>query len=317
MEKILYAAMCAILFLCCSSSDESEANSQSPFTLPDKAIVLAEQASKSVVILDASTYRTVWSWKPEKAGVPSNCQTWFHNPSEVKPVFNNQYILMTASGVAVALIRIADSKLMYYAYVGENPHSAEILPDGNLVAVSSTDGKLRTFMTDTIKGTGKWFASYELPSAHNVVWDLQRELLYTTEGIKLCTYKYNFNRKEPRLQDRSVIFELPNTESCGHDLFPVYNKIDVLWITTNENVWQYDIKNNKAELIYPLYAVKSVCNSADGVLMLYPTTEWWSDGLINEKGKKLFNIYGAKIYKGRWVMNNTFSYPKEHKPKFE
>ena len=33
MEKILYAAMCAILFLCCSSSDESEANSQSPFTL--------------------------------------------------------------------------------------------------------------------------------------------------------------------------------------------------------------------------------------------------------------------------------------------
>ena len=96
-------------------------------------------------------------------------------------------------------------------------------------------------MTDTIKGTGKWFASYELPSAHNVVWDLQRELLYTTEGIKLCTYKYNFNRKEPRLQDRSVIFELPNTESCGHDLFPVYNKIDVLWITTNENVWQYDI----------------------------------------------------------------------------
>ena len=212
IEKILYAAMCAILFLCCSSSDESEANSQSPFTLPDKAIVLAEQASKSVVILDASTYRTVWSREKQKAGVPSNCQTWFHNPSEVKPVFNNQYILMTASGGAVALIRIADSKLMYYAYVGENPHSAEILPDGNLVAVSSTDGKLRTFMTDTIKGTGKWFASYELPSAHNVVWDLQRELLYTTEGIKLCTYKYNFNRKEPRLQDRSVIFELPSNE---------------------------------------------------------------------------------------------------------
>ena len=51
MEKILYAAMCAILFLCCSSSDESEANSQSPFTLPDKAIVLAEQASKSVIVL--------------------------------------------------------------------------------------------------------------------------------------------------------------------------------------------------------------------------------------------------------------------------
>ena len=47
MEKILYAAMCAVLFFCCSSSDEPEADCQSPFTLPDKAIVLAEQASKS------------------------------------------------------------------------------------------------------------------------------------------------------------------------------------------------------------------------------------------------------------------------------
>ena len=84
MEKILYAAMCAVLFFCCSSSDEPEANSQSSFMLPDKAIGLAEQSSKSVVILDASTYRTVWSWNPGKAGVPSNCQTWFHNPSEVR-----------------------------------------------------------------------------------------------------------------------------------------------------------------------------------------------------------------------------------------
>ena len=70
MEKILYAAMCAVLFFCCSSSDEPEADCQSPFTLPDKAIVLAEQASKSVVILDASTYRTVWSWNPGKPVYP-------------------------------------------------------------------------------------------------------------------------------------------------------------------------------------------------------------------------------------------------------
>ena len=57
--------------------------------------------------------------------------------------------------------------------------------------------------------------------------------------------------------------------------------------------------------------------SSPGVLRLGIPENWMSDGLINEKGKKLFSIYGAKIYKGRWVMNNTFSYPKEHKPKFE
>ena len=77
------------------------------------------------------------------------------------------------------------------------------------------------------------------------------------------------------------------------------------------------LKNNYKEYKKKPFVAVWCDKSADGVLMLYPTTEWWSDGLINEKGKKLFNIYGAKIYKGRWVMNNTFSYPKEHKPKFE
>lgn len=317
MKYLLFTALCAIMFVCCSSNNEPEQTGNKAFQLPVKSIVLAEQATKSIVILDASNNQTVWTWSPEKASVPSNCLTWFHNPSEVKPIFNNQYILMTASGGAVALIRIADSKLMFYAYVGENPHSAEILPDGNLVAVSSTDGKLRTFATDTIKGTGEWVASYELPSAHNVVWDRKRELLYATEDIVLKSYKYNFNRKEPRLIEQDVLFELPNTESCGHDLFPVDGKDDILWLTTNERVWQYDVKANTTEIIYDLYAVKSVSNSPDGVLMLYPTTEWWSDGLINEKGKKQFSIYGAKIYKGRWMTDNTFSYPEIHEPKFE
>lgn len=317
MKNYTLIILSVLLFFCCSSNDEPEPQTNNPFKLPEKSVVLAEQANASIVIIDSKTYQTVWSWNAAKAGIPSERRIWFSNPSEVKPVFNNRYILMTASGGAVALIRIADSKLMYYANAGSNPHSAEVLPDGNMVAVSSTDGKLRTFITDTIQGTGQWHGSYELPSAHNVVWDRDRQLLFTTEGNTLYSFQYNFKRNDPLLVEKTRVLDLPVTESCGHDLFPVYGKGNTLWLTTNENVWQYDLSTNKLEKIYSLEAIKSVCNGPDGVLMLYPTTEWWADGLINEFGKKVFGISGAKIYKGRWMLDNTFSYPDKHELNLE
>ena len=109
-------------------------------TPPDTAryIVMAEQSQQRVIIFDIVTAQTVWEWKPAPPAVPAEHIAWFSNPSDVKPVLNNQYILMTASGGVVALLRIADKKLVFYAYAGGNTHSAELLPDGNIVAASST-----------------------------------------------------------------------------------------------------------------------------------------------------------------------------------
>jgi len=311
MKKFFLFFVSILLILCCSS--ESKPDVKKPhLSLPEKSIVITNQANSSVSILDASDYSIIWTWTPQKAGVPVSEYTWFSNPSEVKPVYNRKYILMTASGGAVALIRIADSKLMFYAYAGQNPHSAEVLPDGNVAVATSTDGKLNTFVTDTVKGKGEIFKSYNLPSAHNVVWDKERQRLYTTEGSLLYSYKYNNDKKAPSLTSRELLYELPSSETCAHDLYPVNGEKDMLWLTTNENVWKYDVVKNEITKVYPFYGVKSVSDSPDGVLMLYPVTEWWSDGLIGGTGKKLFSISGAKIYKGRWMRDNTFSYPVNH-----
>ena len=97
---------------------------------------------------------------------------------------NRRYILMTASGGAVALIRLSDHKLMFYANCGQNPHSAEVLPDGNIVTAESKSGEINTFVVDTVKVLGAKANTVKLGNAHNVVWDKKRSYLYATATKK-------------------------------------------------------------------------------------------------------------------------------------
>ena len=241
--------------------------------------------------------------------------------------FNRRYILMTASGGAVALIRLSDHKLMFYANCGQNPHSAEVLPDGNIVTAESKSGEINTFVVDTVKVLGAKANTVKLGNAHNVVWDKKRSYLYATatkkEGVTaLFRFKYDGNRSNPKLINQTTLYTFSN-ESGGHDLFPVYGEEDKLWLTAASAVYKFDLTGvtdattndstePTCEKVYSIADIKSICNGPDGILMLKPTEEWWAEGLVNEKGEELFKMDGAKIYKGRWMIDNLFSYPEKH-----
>ena len=302
----------------CSDDDTTPIVKNELFQLPENAYVLAEQSRRAIVIRDAKTHNNVWSWDPYTACVPAAHQAWFGNPSEVKSVFNKRYILMTASGGAVALIRVSDHKLMFYANCGQNPHSAEILPDGNIVTAESRSGEINTFVVDTVKVLGTKSNTVKLGNAHNVVWDKKRECIYATATVQagntaLFCFKYNGDRNNPKLISQQRIYTF-DKESGGHDLFPVYGKEDELWLTAASAVYKLDISTvtPTCTKVYDLSDIKSVCDGPEGVLMLKPTEEWWAEGLINEAGEEIFNMKGAKIYKGRWMQDNTFSYPEKH-----
>jgi hypothetical protein len=66
-------------------------------------------------------------------------------------------MLITASGGGVALVRMADNKVVFQAYAGCNPHSAEILPGGNMVSASSTENYLTVFHVDTTATPGEGY----------------------------------------------------------------------------------------------------------------------------------------------------------------
>jgi len=276
---------------------------------PDTSIILSEQSEHRVAIADIKTKKITWDWKPSSSNVKPEHAKWFSSISDAKVVYDGKYVLTVASGGGVALIRIADKKTVFYAYAGGNTHSAELLPDGNIVAASSHGNFLMLFKVDTLHFpenvyTQKVFIEF----GHNVVWDHKRQLLWSAGLSQLKSFTYNFNCEKPDLVLKDSI-RLEGTEA--HDLFPVYGK-DALWLTNNEGVYQFDIATKKiTREDVPQSKIKSVSSGPAGypTIVLQPNESWWSNEVLDAKGKPVFSQKGLRIYKARWNLVNIFSYP--------
>jgi hypothetical protein len=277
-----------------------------------RQIVFADQSVNRVAIADIDTKQVVWEWLPTSSNVGANDVKWFVNMSDAKPVYYNKYILANASAGGVALIRIADKKTVFYAYGGNgNIHSAEVLPDGNIVIAASTGNYLMVLKTDTLAYP---FAGYTkkitVADAHNVVWDKKRQVLWTASKNKLYSFTYNFNCAAP---DLTLKDSLTLPASGCHDLFPLYGK-DSLWLSTSSKVWAINLTNKTVSEQSALPRVKSV---SSGPGDNYPTIllqsidgdqQWYSDKVIDLKGNTVFQLTGLKAYKARWLLHSEFSY---------
>ncbi|CAL1519441.1 DUF6528 family protein [Chitinophaga sp. MM2321] len=268
----------------------------------NRCVVVAEQSQHRITIADLSSGAVIWEWKPSASNVDTAHIKWFNNPSDVKPVYHNKFILMTASGGAVALIRIADKKVVFYAYAGGNTHSAEILPDGNIVSASSTGNHLTLFRTDTTAFPGNVYTkTVPVDFGHNVVWDADHQRLWSADRHKMWSFKYNFNREAPDLiVDTS--FTLPGEEA--HDLYPVYGE-KTLWLTNTTHVYKFDINTlqlKPAGIIQD--NIKSVSSGPAGypTIVAKPNESWWTDEILDGNGKRIFKQKGWKIYKVRWLI---------------
>lgn len=227
-------------------------------------------------------------------------------------------MLVTASGGGVALIRIADKKAMFYAKPGGNPHSAEVLPDGNVVVASSTGNLLSVYVYN---GADSYVSrpAFTMPvhSAHNVVWDRKRGCLWTATGAQLLKLAYNGKRTAPELtQVRSYDMAAGNTDA--HDLAPVCGE-DAMYVSTNQHVYKFDCAAEKFldVQIFQQNTIKSISTGPEGysTIVMRPTSggsNWWSAEVCDMKGNRLFNRAGYQIYKARWYVENPFGYPEVH-----
>jgi hypothetical protein len=275
-----------------------------------RCIVLCEQSVNRVAILDLDKNGIVWEWRPEGNIKPAHL-AWYNAPSDAKAVYGGTCILTTASGGAVSLIRISDKKVLFYAYAGGNTHSADVLPDGNIVSASSTGNYMTVFSTDTLNFPENVYKkNIPLSFGHNVVWDQQRKRLWSAAQRHLKSFSYNFDKKKPDFSPLDSV-AIPGVQA--HDLFPDYSK-QMLWLSNTTGVYQFDIKTGKLTTVTtPLKDVKSISTGPAGlpILMIHPMgvkNGWWTDVVTTIDGKVLFQQAGFKLYKARWYVDNKFSY---------
>lgn len=279
----------------------------------DGGIIAGDQHNAITYIFDSNKKNlndaVLWSWS--KPSNPEDLEDeLLGGGTDIKRVKGGSHVLMVRAG-KVVLINIATKAVEFYAKPGGNPHSCELLPDGNIATASSDGNSIKIFYT----GGGNKPDGYEYTfgGAHGVVWDNKRQLLWAIGGSKLWSFTYNFDSKNPSLKVKNK-YEI---EPSGHDLFPVPGQ-DKLYYTS-KNIWIFDIKTGTSSLFFAKGA-KSVSQNGPQGEVIYTRGEgnnakllgikkWQTPTIQSIDGNKR-TFEGAGFYKARWFIPSEFSYPE-------
>jgi hypothetical protein len=322
--KALFVAASLLLALACKRDPVTPEEAAVPGTqaavaaaaATPREVIICDQKNARIIMVDVANGNTItWEWKATAAYamIRAGAQGWFSNLSEAKLVYNGKYILATASGGGVALINVSSKKAIWYDYAGGNTHSAELLPNGNVVTASTTGGYLLIFTVDSyINDESAEGGKVLFEDVHNVVWDNARKVLYAAGKNKLKVFTYNNSCTSPKLTLKST-YTMP--QGNAHDLFPVHGSTTDLWLTNSGYIYKFNVTTGAFTLAKTLNAVKSVTSGPAG----YPTIlaratgaggeTWRTDQIIDINGALVYKNTSLGLYKARWKVVNTFSYP--------
>jgi hypothetical protein len=286
-----------------------------------KEMIICDQKNARIVKVDVNNGNKVtWEWKATAsyAMIRSGAQGWFSNLSEAKPVYSGKYMLVTASGGGVAIINVSSKKAIWYDYAGGNAHSAELLPNGNVVTASTTGGYLLIFTVDSyINDESKQGGKVTFEDVHNVVWDKTNKLLWAAGKDKLKAFSYNNSCASPVLTLKKT-YTMP--EGNAHELFPVYGSTTELWLSNSNHVYKFNVSTGVFTLIKNsaganITAVKSISSGPSGYATIIDKANgnggetWRTDVITDLNGTAVFKNTSFGMYKARWDLINSFSYP--------
>lgn len=297
-------------------------------------VLLTEQASKRILVLDpgrrvwdpaADPSSVLWAFSPLGEAHYKDLRpdvSWVYpSESKVRRVGGRTYVLTTASFGFVAVVDFPSGRRYWGAAIGPgddlfNPHSAEILPDGNVAVACSTGALVRLYAASQGPRASR-YAEAELKGAHGLHWDGVREVLWAIGDDELVTYAVGGTRARPTLTRQFSVglpVGTPGKTPGGHDLFPVAGRAGRLWVTTNASVFQYDIAGRAFVQDFPgaaEIARKSVKGVGDDprtgqVVSTVPESglgeTWWTTKVSVHQPASSYTLVNGGIYKARWFL---------------
>lgn len=247
----------------------------------------------------AETPEKLWYWRAKDcAELPRKLIRTFRSTTDCKVINGGKRMLISASSGGCVLLELATGKALWWATV-HNAHSIEALP-GGLIAVAASSGEAgdKVVIFDE-KVPLKPVSQVPLRSAHGLVWDDSRQVLWALGFNKLLACVVERNSLVVRNQ-----YPLP--DKGGHDLRGVPGSADLI-ISTHSGVRRFDRENatfsddpelkdrveTKSVDVHPTTGRGAIVQASDG--------NWWTDTieLLNPAGK--IQLKGEVVYKARWV----------------
>ncbi|MFF9900557.1 DUF6528 family protein [Streptomyces longispororuber] len=296
------------------------------------AVLVTEQASRRLLVLDPR--RREWDpvadpsvvrWAFSPLGDPRWAdlrpeESWVY-PCEAKPRRHRgrTLVLTTASFGFVAAVEYPSGRRRWGAALGPgddlfNPHSAEVLPDGNVAVACSTGALVRLYAASSGPDATR-YAEARLKGAHGLHWDRTRRVLWAVGDDELVAYRVRGTPARPALDQAFAAplpVAVPGRTAGGHDLFPVAGRPGRLWVTTNASVFQYEKRTGTFHRNYAGHEtvdrakVKAVGNDprTGQVLSTVPESgleeTWWTTRVSVHRPTGAYRLAGGGIYKARW-----------------
>ncbi|GIP33516.1 DUF6528 family protein [Paenibacillus sp. J2TS4] len=245
-----------------------EGNPLVPNSADTEMIAVTDQVDNKIVVYKQDSLdwnnpdAVVWKWLPSEA-LGFTGITDYARVTDAKLRYSEFYggyvVVTTASGGFVGLIDYETGERLYSRDTKNenNPHSIELLPDGNLVVADSV-GKAVTIYASSQGDSNGYFYRVELPGAHGLVWDNKRKLIWAVGDYEVVAYEITGTLQQPTLTLREDLgADLPKPEdkegAWGHDLFPVTDGGDLLWITGQYDVFQFNMVTGEVSTQFDAY----------------------------------------------------------------
>lgn len=166
-------------------------------------------------------------------------------------IFGNVIIVAGGDG-STGIYDTSGGKIWSTSNPGNNPHSVEILPSGNLVVASSTGDTVRLFTTSALKNGGSVnYYDYTLDDAHGVLWDPAYNRLWALGNSALNAYSLSGSGTGERLvYDASKSITLPSYFRGGHDLSPDYTNTRYLYLSLGGRVVKFDKSTKTMDTLF-------------------------------------------------------------------